>query len=1024
MYAELHVLSNFSFLRGASFPEELVERAAQLGYRAIAITDECSVAGIVRAHEAAKKFNLPLIVGAKLICKDALTLIALARSRRGYAQLCRLITQARRAAGKGSFSLERTWLEGALDECSLIWLPNESTARADGEWLHTRFAGRLWIGIELHHDGFDREHIGRARELSTLLSLPVTACGGVLMHVRERKLLHDVLTAIRLRTPLLQCGYALEPNRDRHLHSIKVLAARYPAEWLTESVRIAEQCRFSLDEIKYQFPAELVPEGHTAASWLRTLSYAGARERWADQIPENVKTLLEHELSLIAELKYEHFFLTVWDLVNFARERRILCQGRGSAANSVVCYCLGITVVDPSRQSVLFERFISKERHEPPDIDVDFEHERREEVMQYLYERYGRHRAGIAATVITYRLKSALRDVGKVLGFDLLQIERLIGALARRESEDPQELPKWLAEVGFDATNPMVERLMQLVAEIVGFPRHLSQHVGGFVIAAHRLDELVPIENATMPNRTVIQWDKDDLESLGLLKVDVLALGMLTAIRRTLDLHNRATGESLTLATIPTEDPQTYEMFCRADTVGVFQIESRAQMSMLPRLKPREFYDLVVEIGLVRPGPIVGDMVHPYLRRRMGLEPITYPSEAVRRVLQRTLGIPIWQEQAMELAVVAAGFTLGEADALRRAMAAWRRHGNLDTFHEKLLRGLQERGYSEQFADQLWRQLQGFSAYGFPESHAASFAAIAYASGWLKCHSPAAFAAGLINSQPMGFYTPQQIIRDAREHGVEVRAVDVTRSVWDCTLEIDAPGQVPVLRLGLRLVKGLSKAAAAALLVARDIRHFTDMADLVRRSRLARRDLELLAGANALSSLTGNRHHAAWALAGVDTEFALLADASPREATPLLRAPSEGQNILADFRSTGISLRRHPLALLRDRLIRRRVQCAKEVLESENGTEIRFIGLVTLRQSPSTAKHTTFMTLEDETGIVQVIVWNNVAQQYRAAFLGASLLEVRGVFQHESGVKHLIAQALFDCSQWLGVLRVPSRDFH
>jgi error-prone DNA polymerase len=1024
MYAELHALSNFSFLRSASFPEELVERAAELGYRALAITDECSVAGVVRAHDAAKKFKLPLIVGATLTCTDGLTLVALARTRHGYGQLCRLITRARRAAIKGTYKLERAWLDGALDECGLIWLPNESHDERDGDWLRARFGDRLWIGVELHHDGRDREHVERARRLSRTLNLPVTACGGVLMHVRDRKPLLDVLTAIRLRTPLSECGYALEPNRDRHLHDTKVLTARYPAEWLAESVRIAEQCRFSLEEIKYQFPAELVPGDHTAASWLRKLSYEGARERWPDRIPESVETLLEHELSLISELQYEHFFLTVQDLVRFAKSRAILCQGRGSAANSVVCYCLGITIVDPSRQSVLFERFISKERHEPPDIDVDFEHERREEVMQYLYERYGRHRAGLAATVITYRLRSALRDVGKALGFDLLQLERLVGALSRRETEDPQELPNWLAEVGFDASNPLVERLMQLVAEIVGFPRHLSQHVGGFVIAAHRLDELVPVENASMANRTVIQWDKDDLESLGLLKVDVLALGMLTAIRRTLDLHNRATGESLTMATIPTEDPKTYEMFCRADTVGVFQIESRAQMSMLPRLQPREFYDLVVEIGLVRPGPIVGDMVHPYLRRRMGLEPITYPSEAVRRVLERTKGIPIWQEQAMELAVVAAGFTLGEADALRRAMAAWRRHGNLDAFHEKLLRGLRERGYSEQFADQLWRQLQGFSAYGFPESHAASFAAIAYASGWLKCHCPAAFAAGLINSQPMGFYTPSQIVRDVREHGVEVRAIDVTRSDWDCILEVDGPGHAPALRLGLRLVKDLSEAAAGALLGARNARPFAGTADLVHRSSLSRRDLELLAGANALASLAGNRHHAAWSLAGVETELALLVQAPPNEATPLLRAPSEGQNILADFRSAGLSLRRHPIALLRDRLLRRRIQSAGEVLQSENGAEVRFAGLVTLRQSPSTAKHTTFMTVEDETGIVQVIVWNRVAQEYRAAFLGGSLLEIRGTFQHESGVKNVIALALFDHTQWLGVLRVPSRDFH
>jgi error-prone DNA polymerase len=1029
MYAQLQSFSNYSFLTGASFPEELVERAAALGYRALALTDDCSVAGVVRAHTAAKKHALPLIIGTRLSCTDGLALIALAQSRHGYGQLCRLITQARRAAPKGTYELPHHVLENALKACALIWLPRFGTQALDdilqdGRWLQARFGGQLWIGVSLHQDGHDREHVSQCEALARTLALPVTACGEVRMHVRERKPLLDVLTAIRLRTPLSQCGYALDPNRDRHLHAVKVLQARYPAAWLAETVRIAERCQFSLDELKYQFPAELVPATHTAASWLRTLAYAGAQARWPEQIPEPVAGLLEHELTLIAQLRYEHFFLTVHDLVRFAKDRHILCQGRGSAANSVVCYCLGITIVDPSRQSVLFERFISKERHEPPDIDVDFEHERREEVMQYIYSQYGRHRAGLAATVITYRLRSALRDVGKALGFDVLQVERLIQTLSRRETDDPAQLPQWLAEVGFDANNPLVVRLMQLVAEIVGFPRHLSQHVGGFVIAAERLDELVPIENASMAERTVIQWDKDDLEALGLLKVDVLALGMLTAIRRTLNLHNAAVGETLTMATIPTEDPTTYEMFCRADTVGVFQIESRAQMSMLPRLRPKQFYDLVIEIGLVRPGPIVGDMVHPYLRRRMGLEPISYPSEAVRRVLERTLGIPIWQEQAMELAVVAAGFTLGEADQLRRAMAAWRRHGNLDTFREKLLTGLAERGYSELFGHQLWRQLQGFSAYGFPESHAASFAAIAYASGWLKCHSPAAFAAGLINSQPMGFYTPAQIIRDVREHGVEVRPIDVMTSDWDCTLEVDGSHRAPTLRLGLRLVKGFSETVAKALLETRKRHPFTDIADFVQRTQLQRRDLELLAGANALSSLAGNRHHAAWSLAGVETENAFLAAAQPIEATPLLRAPSEGQNILADFRSAGLSLRRHPVALLRDRLIRRRIQSAADVLQSENGAEVQYVGLVTLRQSPSTAKHTTFMTVEDETGIVQVIVWNQIARKYRAAFLGASLIEVRGTFQHESGVKHLIAMALFDHTRWLGVLRVPSRNFH
>jgi error-prone DNA polymerase len=687
-----------------------------------------------------------------------------------------------------------------------------------------------------------------------------------------------------------------------------------------------------------------------------------------------------------------------------------------------VCFALGITAVDPSRQQVLFERFISKERAEPPDIDVDFEHERREEIIQYIYQKYGRHRAGLAATVICYRQRSATRDVGKALGLDAMQVERLILALSRRPASTIADQWQWLQEAGFDPSSRTIQQLMVLSREILGFPRHLSQHVGGFVIAAENLADLVPIENAAMADRTVIQWDKDDLESLGLLKVDVLALGIMTAIRKALQYHNTWFNRTLTLATIPAEDPATYEMIQRADTIGVFQIESRAQMSMLPRLKPARFYDLVVEVAIVRPGPIQGDMVHPYLRRREGSEPVEYPSAAVKSVLERTLGVPIFQEQVMQLAVVAAGFTPGEADQLRRAMAAWRKEGNLGPFREKLLNGLRDRGYPEEFAERLFRQIEGFGEYGFPESHAASFALLAYSSAWLKCHAPAEFTAALINSQPMGFYAPAQLIRCARDHGVEARPVDVTVSDWDCTLEPDAAGR-PALRLGFRLVRGFSEVGARRLVAARAELPFSNSQDLAVRAQLNQRDLEALAAANALAALTGNRHQAAWALAGVDLESPLFLESPIQEATPILRVPTEGQNIAADYTSVGLTLRRHPLALLRERFQRRRIHSARQLNDLETQTHVRTAGLVLVRQSPGTAHNTTFMTLEDETGVVNVIVWGSIAEKYRQPFLQAQLLEVGGRLQHEKGVMHVIAEDLVDRSAWLGSLRAPARDF-
>src|ERR1700686_4050057 len=827
MYAELHALSNFSFLRGASHPEELVEQAKQLGYRGLALTDECSLAGVVRAHIAAEQHGLPLIIGTEFTCSDGLKLVVLATDRASYGAMSRLISRARRASPKGRYALARIDLENALAGCAIIWLPRSDKVsaqrqEADGRWLRERFPGRLWLGVELLTGGFDLRRLELLDALGETLDVPRVAAGDVHMHRRSRRALQDVLTAIRLGTPLQTAGYALYPNGERCLRPLQRLRELYPAPMLKQTLEIAERCTFKLDELRYEYPEEIVPAGATPASHLRALTMRGCAQRWPAGVPSALRESIEHELRLIAELKFEPFFLTVHDIVQYARSQRILCQGRGSAANSAVCYCLGITEVDPSRMAMLFERFISKERNEPPDIDVDFEHERREEVIQYIYGKYGRERAALAATVICYRPRSALRDVGKALGLDLAQVDKLARGM---QWWDGQRIdPERIRACGFDPEDPVIARLIALAAEILGFPRHLSQHVGGFVIARGRLDELVPIENAAMPDRTVIEWDKDDLDALGLLKVDVLGLGMLSAIRRAFQLINEFGGGAavtgkLALATGPSEDKAVYEMICRADTTGVFQIESRAQMAMLPRLRPQNYYDLVIEVAIVRPGPIQGEMVHPYLRRRNGEEAVTYPSEAVKAVLERTLGVPIFQEQVMQLAIVAAGFSPGEADRLRRAMGAWKRSGGIEHFKEKLLGGMAARGYSGEFAQRIYKQMLGFGEYGFPESHAASFALLVYDSSWLKYHEPAAFTCALLNSQPMGFYGPAQLVRDARAHGVEVRPVDVQESAYESTLQRREDGE-PALRLGMRMVKSLSEAGGSRVEAARIERKF------------------------------------------------------------------------------------------------------------------------------------------------------------------------------------------------------------
>ncbi|MDQ1833659.1 error-prone DNA polymerase [Massilia scottii] len=1041
-YAELYCLSNFTFLHGASHAEELVARAVQLGYAALAITDECSLAGVVRAHAEAKKAALPLIIGAHFHLRHddgsaVLSLILLATNRNGYGNLAELITLARTRTAKGTYLLTPADLASpaaaqahlaGMPDCLAILLPaypghdpaDLDRLHTQAAWMAATFPQRAWLGLTLLHRAFDEAHRATVEEVAWQHGLAVVALGHVCMHVRSRKPLHDTLCAIRLNTPVAECGYALAQNAEQHLRARLRLANLYSPDALAETLRIARLCTFSLDQLRYEYPDELVPPGQTASGYLRAETYIGAHQRFALGIPAKVQEQLEIELQLIGELRYEPYFLTVYDIVRHARSIGILCQGRGSAANSAVCYCLGITEVDPARGNLLFGRFISRERDEPPDIDVDFEHQRREEVIQYIYNKYGRARAALAAVVISYRPKSALRDSGKALGVDLAIVDKVAKTHHWFDSKD--DLVKRLAECGLDPDSPLAQQWATLAQRLLGFPRHLSQHPGGFVIAAGKLSRLVPIENATMPERSVIQWDKDDLEELGLLKVDVLALGMLSVLRRAFDLVGELRGTVFSMQDIPAEDSATYDMICAADTVGVFQIESRAQMSMLPRMLPRTFYDLVVEVAVVRPGPIQGGMVHPYLRRRQHLEKPVYPKEELKQALERTLGVPIFQEQVMQVAMIAAGFSAGEADQLRRAMAAWKRKGGLEKYYDKIINGMLGRGYSRDFAESIFNQIKGFGEYGFPESHAASFALLAYASSWLKCHEPAAFLCALLNSQPMGFYSPSQLVQDARRHGIEVRAVDVAISGWDCSLEA-GEGAQPAVRLGLSLQRGMRPESAARIEEARAVRAFESVADLARRAALDRHDLQVLAGANALHGLAGNRRQALWQAVGAVPDKDLLRPTAPQEDVPLLHAPSEGEEIVGDYRAQGLTLGRHPLALLRARLLDQRFLPAAQLNEFKQGQLARACGIVTVRQRPATAKGVLFVTIEDETGNVNVIVWPTLVEQQRREVLGASLLGVYGVWQREGEVRHLVARRLVDMSHLMGRLDTSSRDF-
>ncbi len=1020
-YAELHCLSNFSFQRGASSAQELFERAKAQGYQALAITDECTLAGIVRAWQASRVSGLPLIIGSEVRVEDGPKLLLLVENLDGYQALCRLITHARRRSEKGRYRVLREDFDEPMPGLLALWLPDRLDSQAHGAWLQQRFEGRLWLAVELHCGQDDARRLAELQALAADLQIPAVASGDVHMHARGRRALQDTMTAIRLHVPVAAAGQRLHPNGERHLRSLETLRALYPAALLEQSLVIAQRCSFDLGQLRYQYPRELVPEGQTPTSWLRRLTEQGLCRRWPEGPSSQVLALVDKELQLIAELGYESYFLTVEDIVSFARRQRILCQGRGSAANSAVCFALGITEIDPSRMNMLFERFLSRERNEPPDIDVDFEHERREEVLQYVFQRYGRRRAALTAVVSTYHGAGAVRDVAKALGLPGDQINALADCCGRWSDEAPP-LDR-LREGGFDPDSPVLRRVLGLTRQLIGFPRHLSQHPGGFVISEQPLDSLVPVENAAMAERTIIQWDKDDLDMVGLLKVDILALGMLSAIRRCFDLVRHYRGLELSLSKIPAEDQATYDMICRADTIGVFQIESRAQMSMLPRLQPRKFYDLVIEVAIVRPGPIQGGMVHPYLRRRNQEEPETYPSKALEAVLKRTLGVPLFQEQVMQIAIVAADYSPGEADQLRRAMAAWKRHGGLDPHQVRLREGMLKNGYSEAFAAQIFEQIKGFGSYGFPESHAASFALLTYASCWLKCHEPAAFACALINSWPMGFYSPDQILQDARRHHLQVRAVDVCASDWDCSLE-PSDGPQPAIRLGLRMIKGFREEDARRIEVERLLGAFIDVADLGRRAQLDARAQALLADAGALRQLAGNRHQARWEVAGVQQQLGLFAALPSQDEPPVcLPKPSVSEDLHADYHSLGTTLGPHPLALLRTQLRGLRCHSSRELLEVEHGRNVSVAGLVTGRQRPGTASGVTFVTLEDEFGNINVVVWRDLAVRQRKALVGSQLLRVDGRWEQVGEVRHLIAGRLSDLSPLLNGISVFSRDF-
>jgi error-prone DNA polymerase len=1050
-YAELQVTSNFSFLRGASHPEELVVAAAALGLSAIAITDRHSVSGLVRAHGAAKRAGIRLVVGARLDPEDGPALLCYPKDRAAYGRLTRLLTLGKRRAPKGecrltmSDILDGDEFNGGQGQVIIAVAPRQP----DDAFKHAllrlckNLKSRVYLAVSFAYNGSHTAYISTLSAIADDCRICLVATNNVHAHTVERRPLQDVLSCIRHGCTIRDAGFRLAANGERHLKSPGEMACLFHdmPDAIARTVEITEACSFNLDELRYDYPTDPVPHGLTPQAHLERLTDAGAAARYPDGVPDKVAAGLDHELKLIGELGFAPYFLTVHDIVHFAEGRGILCQGRGSAANSAVCYCLGITAVDPARMDLLFERFISAERGEPPDIDVDFENGRREEVIQYVYEKYGRERAAMTATVITYRSKSAVREVGKALGLTEDAIVALQGAAWRRSWDDVED--KHIRDAGLDPNEPALRLTMDLAGQILGFPRHLSQHTGGMVMTRSRLDEIVPVANAAMEDRTVIEWDKNDLDALGILKVDILALGMLTCIHKAFDLIGAHHGRALTLATVPAEDAAVYDMLCKADSVGVFQVESRAQMSMLPRLKPRNFYDLVIEVAIVRPGPIQGDMVHPYLRRRNGEEAVDYPSGALRQVLEKTLGIPLFQEQAMKIAMVGAGFSPEEADGLRRALATFRRLGDIHQFQDRFLAGMAKNGYAREFSERCFKQIEGFADYGFPESHAASFALLVYVSSWLKCHYPAAFACALLNSQPMGFYAPAQIVRDARGHGVRVNPADVNLSQWDCTLE-PGPKDAPALRLGLRQVKGLKQAAADTLVAARLAQPFPTLPDLQRLTGLSKSALETLARADAYGSLGVSRRQALWAVRALnDVPLPLFAaaDAAEAGAEPDVALPAMtlGEEVADDYRSLRLSLKAHPLAPLRGELKAKGYAPCDRLDRLADGRSVKIAGLVTTRQRPGSAKGVLFVTMEDETAVANLIVWPKIFENFRSVALRAGLLGVHGRVQKEGLVIHVIADKLFDLTPLLaqldnpdaalpapagGALTVASRDFH
>ncbi|MBH66779.1 MAG: error-prone DNA polymerase [Rhodospirillaceae bacterium] len=1059
-YAELNVLSNFSFLEGGSHPEEIVERAVLLGYRAIALTDRNTLSGVVRFHVAARNLGIQAIIGARIDIEDGASVVCLPTNLAAYGKLTRLLTLGKRRAQKSICQLWRADVaEYALGQILIVLpptsfdIPNLYMERKKVEEIEREFSaeltnwaellpGSVYLGTSLRYRGEDVSKLETLHELAQRTGVPMVATNDILYHEPSRRPLQDVLTCIRKQCTISQAGFELEVNAERHLKSPSEMLREfqeYP-DAIAKTIDIADRCKFSLADIKYEYPSILTQSGHTAEQELKVRTWEGAKQRYSidkypDGIPKAVKKQLEYELTIINKLNYAPYFLTVYDMVSFARNNNILCQGRGSAANSAVCYCLGITAVDPSRSDILFERFVSEARGEPPDIDVDFEHERREEVIQHIYKTYGRERAGLAATVVTFRSRSALREVGKVMGLS----ESIISALVNqvRGINISEISSEKISEIGLNPSDRTLRLVIKLSKELIGFPRHLSQHVGGFVITRNRLDELVPIENATMYGRTVIEWDKDDLDSLGILKVDVLALGMLSCLQKSFILARRHYGLDLELSNIPAEDSKVYDMLCQGDSLGVFQLESRAQMAMLPRLRPRCFYDLIIEVAIVRPGPIQGKMVHPYIRRRNGDEPIELPSEELRQVLKKTLGIPLFQEQAMKIAIVAAGFTPIEADQLRRAMATFRKTDKIGELGLKMIDGMVKRGYERTFAERCFRQIEGFGNYGFPESHAASFALLVYISSWMKCHMPAVFAAALLNSQPMGFYAPAQIVRDAREHGVIVLPPDVNAIGWDCDLERNSDGSM-ALRLGMNQIKGLKK-EEALLMQENKGKGYNNLSELISRANVTIPTLEILARADAFRSMSLSRRQAFWAVRGLDSSmfkkiqshnqglplfrFAVescehvLTNCEPKVSLPIA---SVGEEVVDDYASLRLSLKSHPVNLLRRDLLTHSYKPISLLKSLNNGDSVSVAGLVLVRQRPSTAKGIIFITIEDETGVANLVVWSLQLQRFRRTVMNAKLLGVTGKLQREGEVVHIISRELYDLTTYLDKLSEKS----